>query len=174
MKRRNGFLNYGRLFSEDDGAGGNNTPGDENNDTVDDVDDIIDDVKKEVDYKELLIKQQEQINLLLAEKEERSKKVESKSKKSPSLTLEDLESFYEKKDAQRRVNEKLASYGLTGERLEKVKNLPAEAQQIILDTLKEKVTLPNTRKLGDGKTGGGKGSVNLNSIDDMLNSIGSK
>lgn len=174
MKRRNEFLNYGRMFSEDDGAGGDAAPEAENNDTEDDVDDVIDSVKKEVDYRAMFEKQQEQINLLLAEKEERNKKVDNKSKKSPSLTLEDLESFYEKKDAQRRVNEKLASYGLTGERLEKVSKLPAEHQQIILDALKEKVTLPNTRKLGDGKTGGGKGSVNLNSIDDMLNSIGRK
>ena len=169
MGKRNQFLNYGRFFSEDDGAGGNDTPEAENNDTVDDVDDIIDDVKKEVDYKELLAKQQEQINLLLAEKEERSKKTSNKSKEKASyLTLEEANNIWDKRDAQRRVNEKLASYGLAGERLEKVKNLPAEAQQIILDTLKEKVTLPNTRKIGDGKSGPSK---TIMTVDDILNEL---
>lgn len=174
MKRRNEFLRFSKMFSPDDPVDGMSNNEEYSDDaSEDEIDDIIDSEKEKVDYKAMFEKQQEQINLLLAEKEERAnKKKESKKEKPTYLTVEEANSIWDKKDAQRRINDKLAGYGLTGEKLEKIKNLPIEHQQDLLDILKEKQVLPNTRKLGGGKTTGGKGYVNLNSVDDMLNSIG--
>jgi len=172
MKKRNEFLRFNKMFSPDDVVDGASSEEENSTATEDEIDDIIDNEKEKVDYKAMFEKQQEQISMLLAEREERINKKKEKKEKPAYLTTEEAISIWDKRDAQRRINDKLAGYGLAGEKLEKIKNLPAEHQQIILDTLKEKAVLPNTRKIGAGKTSGGKGYVNLNSVDDMLDSLG--
>ena len=170
MKRRNEFLRFTRLHHENDGTGGSgdnnelDTPDDEQSDASD----IIDKAKEEVDYKELLKKQEEEIALLKAEKEQLIKKPETKKGKPIYLTKDDIDRIWDEKEQQKAVVRKLESYGLSSDELNKAKNLPPEALEFILSALGKKSTLPNTRKIGDGKSGYSK---NLNSVDDILKEL---